>query len=387
MAKIYWRSGIAYARAEVKGVERRHSLGTRSKAEAQIRFEKWLAKIGAERDSKWTHKETHFRDAVRVFSDDHLPTLAKSTEKRYLLSLIALSSHFENTTLQRVSSADLTKFVGARRREGLADGTIRRDLSCLSSLFTIAADHELCDVNPVLPFLRSKRKRKQLVEAEFRTRHLSHAEELRILAKAWEAASSHPLNSPRRLEKMMILAALALYCDTGLRAQELLLAEWPWIDLERQQITLPKHVTKADRERVVPLLPRAMRILSQIPVHRKSPFVLWRTQSGKRFKDLNKTLQKIAAAVEVEDITIHDLRRTCGCRLLQDYMMPMERVSLWLGHSSVKVTEKVYAFLDVRHLHESVGTGAQKSAHRIPRMAPIWDKMISLQPVVERKDA
>ena len=40
----------------------------------------------------------------------------------------------------------------------MTDSTIRRDLACLSSLFTIAADWELCDANPVLPFLRAKKK-------------------------------------------------------------------------------------------------------------------------------------------------------------------------------------------------------------------------------------
>ena len=32
----------------------------------------------------------------------------------------------------------------------------------------------------------------------------------------------------------------------------------------------------------------------------------------------------------------------------------MEEVSNWLGHSSVKVTERHYAFLRIEHLHEAV---------------------------------
>lgn len=356
MAKIYQRNGIWYARAEVKGVERRRSLNTRSKAKAQERFEKWLAKIEAERQSKWTDKETTFRDAVRVFTDEHLPTLERSTETRYLLSLIYLSEHFEGTTLQRITPVDLTKFVGARRRQGVSDSTIRRDLACLSSVFTIAADFGLCDANPVLPFLRVKRKRKQLVEADPRTRYLSHDEELRILARAWEEGCAQKLNSPRRLEKMMILAAIALYCDTGLRPQELVVAEWSWVNFERHEITVPKEMTKAKKDRVVPLLPRALKVLSQIPAHPKSPFILWRTQFGKRFMDLRQAIQKIASKAGVENITTHDLRRTCGCRLLQDHKLSMEQVSQWLGHASVTITEQRYAFLKVDNLHDAVGT-------------------------------
>lgn len=356
MAKIYWRNGVAYARAEVKGVERRRSLGTRSKAKAQERFEKWIAEIEAERQSNWTDKETTFRDAVRVFTDDHLPTLEKSTETRYLQSLIYLSEQFDGTTLQRITPVDLTKFIGTRRRQNVSDSTIRRDLACLSSVFTIAADFGLCDANPVLPFLRAKRKRKQLVEADPRTRYLSHDEELRLLTRAWDEACAFPLASPRRLEKMMILAAIALYCDTGLRPQELPVAEWTWIDFDRHQITVPKEVTKSDKERVVPLLERAMKILRQIPRHEKSNFILWRTRHGKRFGDFRQALQRIGAAVDVRNITTHDLRRTCGCRLLQDHKLSMEQVSQWLGHASVTITEQRYAFLKVDNLHDAVGT-------------------------------
>lgn len=52
----------------------------------------------------------------------------------------------------------------------------------------------------------------------------------------------------------------------------------------------------------------------------------------------------------------HDLRRICGCRLLQGQRatelgshpkLAMEEVSKWLGHSSISVTERHYAFLTV----------------------------------------
>lgn len=39
----------------------------------------------------------------------------------------------------------------------------------------------------------------------------------------------------------------------------------------------------------------------------------------------------------------------------------MEEVSNWLGHSSVKVTERHYAFLGIEHLHEAV----QRSEARV----------------------
>jgi integrase/recombinase XerD len=56
----------------------------------------------------------------------------------------------------------------------------------------------------------------------------------------------------------------------------------------------------------------------------------------------------------------HDLRRTCGCRLLQDKGFTMVQVSKWLGHASVRVTEKHYAFLYVDDLERALAEGAKK---------------------------
>lgn len=355
MAKVYWRNGWAYARAQVKGVERRKALGTHIATEAEVRFRAWISEIESERQSKWTGKETSFRDAVRVFTDDHLPTLARNSQARYLTSLIVLSPQFEGTTLQQISKADLTKFVSDRRRSGVADSTIRRDLACLSSVFTVAGDYELVDVNPVLPFMRAKRRTKQLVEADKRTRYLSHDEELRLLIHAKSRSDELSPDRPRWIERRMILAAIALYVDTGFRAQELLAMEWPWVDLPNNQIVIPAAITKSGRSRTVPLLERAANILAQIPRHPKSPYVLWRCGGGKRFSDLNKTIQRLGREVGISDVHVHDLRRTCGCRLLQDHKLSYGEVRDWLGHASVTLTEASYAFLKVENLHEAIG--------------------------------
>ena len=355
MAKIYWRSGWAWARAQVKGVERRKPLNTRSKAEAQDRFEQFLTEIAAEKASKWEKRKTPFREAVRVFTEDHIPTLAQSSQARYLGSLLNLTPHFENECLQDVSRVGLTRFVASRRKQGVTDSTIRRDLACLSSVFTIAADYELCDANPVLPFLRVKKKSKQLMEADYRTRYLSHIEELALLRQARSEAEALAPGTPRWVEKFMLLCAIALYIDIGLRAQELLLAEWPWVDIEAKEIMVPGAVTKSGKPRRIPLHDRALAILKQIPRHQNSPFVLWRCKAGKRFMDINKAVQRIARAAQITDIHVHDLRRTCGCRLLQDWRVPMQKVSNWLGHASTDITEKRYAFLKVENLQEAIG--------------------------------
>ena len=68
---------------------------------------------------------------------------------------------------------------------------------------------------------------------------------------------------------------------------------------------------------------------------------------------MNLGLKAVARRTAVEDLQWHDLRRTAGCRWLQRDGKSMEEVSILLGHSSVVVTERRYAFLEAEVVAES----------------------------------
>jgi integrase/recombinase XerD len=356
MAKIFWRNGIAWARATSGGVEIRESLGTNSPREAKERFQAWLTNL-PKGQSKWNKTDTSFRKAVEVFTDKHLPTLKPNSQTRYLVSLIELCKHFEQMSLQAISKADLAQFVADRRKGGVSDGTIRRDLACLSSVFTIAADWELIESNPISAFMKTQKRRKRLNDAEPSKRYLSHEEEFKILTMVrseYDVAAAKPRPSGRVQTLLAMMSGIALAIDTGLRDEELLNLTWEDVDLDRCQVRVTAARAKNKKERIVPLLPRAMKILRGLPRHKKSNLVIWH-RDGIRFYDLCKPLQRLATLVKITDIKWHDLRKTCGCRLLQDHRMPIEQVSQWLGHSSVAQTQKAYAFLRTEDLHHSVG--------------------------------
>jgi integrase len=75
---------------------------------------------------------------------------------------------------------------------------------------------------------------------------------------------------------------------------------------------------------------------------------------GRRFWHLDKAFRGACRRARVADVRWHDLRRTCGCRLLQDRGFSMEQVRTWLGHSDLKTTQRSYAFLDVSHLVRAI---------------------------------
>ena len=396
---VRWRKGVAYGRAQRKGKYTEKSLETTDPREARKRVEKWLKEL---KDTDWGEKPRRSYDEAGVrFMDEHIGRLKPRSAKRYLQSMQVLSETFEGKRLDQISTALLSEFETARRRQGVQSGTIRHDLFVLSALFTCAEEWEWVQGNPVAAYLRSRKKRGLLLPQPARHRYLSHAEEAELYSRCNLAFGPN-----RAHMRLMVSAGIALTIDIGLRKEELLAAEWRMVDLERAEWTVPRELDKIGVGRVIPILPRSLAILRSLPRSSHVQYVLWRpervkrpapgmpapepkhrrifdllprlealatggrsetfrrevTKLGAKGLDLTaerraaiKTLaDKLAFADVIPDVRWHDLRRTCGCRLLQDHGMAMEEVSKWLGHQSVEVTEQIYAFLETEHLHAAV---------------------------------
>lgn len=340
MAHIYKRGGIWWGRVQRDGKLRRHSLKTASKALARKRLTKWIAKLEG---LNFGEKEDHsFDEAALKFTAEHLPTLKPKSALRYNVSIDALVRSFEGVALSKVTSSTLLAFVNMRREDGVKPPTIRRDLNCLSSIMGLAIEWEWIEANPVGGFLKRMKKR-GLREAPARKRYLTHEEEEALLANA----------SPH------VARAITFAIDTGLRLEEQFSLRWPQLLHNRAEIEVDGSTSKNAKDRTVPMLPRAMTLTGALPRHIKLAYVFWHIDKRgrpKRYNNLERGLKAAARRAGIKNLRWHDLRRTCGCRLLQDHRFTMKQVSDWLGHSSVVVTEKAYAFLRIDQLHEAAGT-------------------------------
>lgn len=262
---------------------------------------------------------------------EHIPTLKPETQRRYRSSAKALHHHLEALYLDQITRGVLSDMLAYWQREAKARDTKRNNLACLSSMFSMCIDWGWCDTNPV----QALRKR-ALGAPVSRTRYLSHDEERALLAHA------------RGYMEPMIAFAI----DTGLRLEEQLSMTWDQVDLKRREIVVP--ITKTSTPRVVPLLERSAQILTHHPRHISSAYV-WCKSDGTRYGKLTRGLAGAAKRAKVTDLRWHDFRRTCGTRRLKAGM-PLEKVSKWLGHKTIAVTQRSYAFLDVSDLHAVVGT-------------------------------
>jgi integrase/recombinase XerD len=349
MAKIYKRGEIYWGRVSYRGKEYRKSLETTA---ARIANERLLSFVSDVKSGNWGDKPRRkFEDAANKFIDEHFPRIKPNSAKRYRVSLMSLHDHLDVIFLDEITSATLSDFEVARRKAGVSNGTIRRDLMCLSSLFSCATDWEWVTVNPVSAYLR-KAKKRGLVEAEPRSRFCAHDEEAKILDRVQHKRAT--VKGDRDTHGwLMFEAALMVAIDTGLRDQEQFGLEWPQVNLKAREVTITWRSAKSMRSRTVPLLGRSLKALTDLPRSKHSQYVFWHGQ-GQRYLNMYRQLQRIVEKLELPHMEWHDLRRTCGVRLLRDHHMSMDRVSLWLGHSSISVTEKVYAFLSVDELHRAV---------------------------------
>ena len=347
---LYKRSGIWWAEKVYKGKRFRFSLETSNLREAQARLAKKFEELTA---THWGEKPRRkFDELAERFIDEHLPTLKPRAAERYFTSLAKLADVFEGRHLDEISSGILYEFEQSRYRSGTSKPTIRRDLSCLSSMLGFAMTLEWTDRNPV-PAYKKARAKKGLKESEPKTRNLDHDEETSILSDADENFAE----------------TIAFAIDTGLRKEEQFSLMRHHIDLKRREVIVDATIAKNSKERRVPLLPRALEIIRRRLLASKSPYI-FPAQDGARYSERSnyilKRLKATAKRAGVKTLVWHDLRRTCGCRLLQDYSMSMEEVCKWLGHSSVVVTEKRYAFLHVDGLHNKIKRAETAEANVVP---------------------
>lgn len=344
MAGIYRRGRTYWARAQRSGREFRESLKTTDRRVAEGRYRTWFERLDA---TAWGDRPRRlFAEAVTRFITDHLRHLKPSSARRYGISLHWLAEHFAGKFLDQITRDELAEFEGWRRATASAP-TVRRDLACLSSMMTSCEDWDWIeeDSNPVPGFLK-RRTRRGLKEAPPRTRYLTQPEETKLLAAATLAVRN----------------ALCVAIDTGLRLEEQFSLTWAQIDFGRSLIATTKR-TKSGRARSVPLPDRSAQILAQLKTPQSNAIAsiyVFRHENGQRLATMTKGIKAAARRAGLKDVRWHDLRRTAGCRWLQRDRRTMAEVSILLGHSSVTVTEKCYAFLDGEKVASEV---AQMSAH------------------------
>jgi len=142
-------------------------------------------------------------------------------------------------------------------------------------------------------------------------------------------------------------AAFAILIETGARRSEVLGTRWEDIDLNEQTWRIPSP--KAGRPQIIPL-PRTTTALLQ-NLDRIGPYVIPGRDPSKPRHDLKGPWNRIKKAAGLDGVTIHDIRRTFGLEVARKQGLHI--ASLLLRHSSVRITESVYAPMGLEELRKA----------------------------------
>ena len=235
-------------------------------------------------------------------------------------------------------AADVHGYIVERRRSGVQDTSIRRELALLSAAINYARKWWDWSIpNPVLGRRPPRDKG--------RVRWLSRAEAARLM----QVAADEP-----RAPYLADFIRLALH--TGMRKGELLGLEWRRVSLHDGLVFLEPEHTKTAERRTVPLNAEARAALVSLATFRAghcpaSPWVFC-TRRGERLGNIRKSFASACRRAGIEDFRPHDLRHTCAAWLVSAGV-PLPEVRDLLGHHTVQMTER-YAHLAPENIRVAV---------------------------------
>lgn len=139
--------------------------------------------------------------------------------------------------------------------------------------------------------------------------------------------------------------AVWLFLFLGLRKSELLSCKWEDIDFQRMELRIPD--SKSGKH-LLPLSSAAVEVLKRIPRIEGNPYLLPGRIHGAPLVNISKPWNSIRERAGLEDVRLHDLRRTVGSWLAQSGNS-LHLIKDVLNHKDSKTTE-VYAHFSKDHL-------------------------------------
>ena len=345
---LYLREGIYWARFKVRGQEHRQSLRTRSERVAVKR----LAVLREQIEDQTVYGiagPVGWQDVVVSWSEHVGPSLGERTYARYVCSLRQLRAQLDPLAVQEITVDLLKDVIKGRRRAGVKNATIRRDLTALSSVLNHAADEGWIAENPA--------------EALNRRRLVPERTE-RIVLPQPASVELVFARLPKRIRDLCDFTR-----ETGLRLDEA--TSLAHADLDRTNRTITVGKGKGDKTRVVPLTLAAEAIIDRQPRYIGKPFVFWKDKGVRlahvstRLAGYNRRVAQKAAREKVDfhPFSHHDFRHLFAVEYLREGRGSLYDLQGEMGHSTITVTERYLAFLTPDQVKAAKSTVAQRGAH------------------------
>jgi integrase len=129
-------------------------------------------------------------------------------------------------------------------------------------------------------------------------------------------------------------------------------ARWNYFDFEAGVMTIPRTNTKSGRSLILPIPQRALPLLMALPSRGKSEFLFPGTGKSGHLADARSGWERVREKAKVEDVTIHDLRRTAASWVTRR-TGDLQVTQKMLNHKRIASTE-IYARLLLGPLRDAL---------------------------------
>lgn len=262
----------------------------------------------------------------------------KATEATYTTHIAPAIGIYPMSRLTRAQLRDLHQRIGAGGKERTANIALGLVRTVINKAIT---EGRWAGTNPATGLEGFRRP------ARGRVLSPDEMKRLREAIAAMRKEAKHPSH-----RDLCDLVELLLY--TGQRRGNVLAMRWDQLDLDRGAWTIPR--TKAGRVHGVALENVEVDILrARKDGHAGETPWVFPARAGSESGHMTQPSagwNALLTRAGIKDFTMHDLRRTHGSWLLSAGV-PMEVISKTLDHSSIRVTEEVYAHLDLEPKREA----------------------------------
>ena len=264
-------------------------------------------------------ENTTFAELAALYLQDYQINGRKTCDRAKELT-DRLRETFGRFRACRITSEQIRAYITRRQSEGIANGTINRELAALKRMFRLASQQTppLVARAPHIPHLQENNVRQGFFTEE----------EYKLL---------------RAVLPDYVKVPLILAYWTGMRAGEILTLQWEQVDLERGLIRLEPGTTKNNRGRLIPLVTEVTEALWQWKQRMLLPYPScpWVCHyRGKRLLAVpTKSWKKACDRVGLKGKLFHDLRRTAVRNMVRAGIS--ERVAMQIsGHQTRSVFDR-----------------------------------------------
>ena len=261
-----------------------------------------------------------FEEWVKIWYETYKKTNKDSTNKQITNILKLYAVPLYNKNINKITSIEIQQIIN--NIQSRTSKQAQRFYITLNDIFTKAYNNKIIDFNPMLAVTRPKYESKEKI-----------------------AIDKSTINKIKIAIKNTDIENLVLFClYQGTRIGEALALNYEDIDFNKNKITINKtnykeHIgtpkTKKSN-RIIPLFERTKQILNYNGVGK-----IFNINYNTAFKHFNKILKEN----NLKDITFHTLRH-CFVSECNELGINQKQISLWVGHSSTKITDQVYTHIN-----------------------------------------